>query len=257
LENPPINPFRARFDFSAGSKASWAGLHGSSLAPALLSAASAHPGQVLVLCRSSHQAAVLEKDLGLFNTGDLPVMHLPDRETLPYDPFSAHPDIAAERMAALAAAAGQANGILIVPPATLLQRLPPRSHVLGQSLDLGVGETLSIDAFRSQLLHAGYTASEQVYQAGQFAVRGSVLDLFPSGLRQPIRIDLFDEEIEAIRTFDPESQRWSDFNEGKRHVGRTLVNISTINVGIIKQNQKILSEAMNPQPTKVKRKGDK
>ena len=58
-------------------------------------------------------------------------------------------------------------------------------------------------------------------------------------------------------TFDPESQRWSDFNEGKRHVGRTLVNISTINVGVIKQNAKVLSEAMNPQPTKVKRKGDK
>jgi len=213
-----LGPLQARFD-SAGDRAqAWSGLHGSSTALALLEAARRSAELVLVVTRSNHQAHVLERDLELFNDAALPVWHFPDRETLPYDPFSAHPDIVARRLAALAGLSQAARGVLVLPAATLMQRLPPRSHVLGNSFDLAVGTRLDVTAFRSRLAQAGYLPSEQVYQSGQFAVRGSVIDLFPTGQATPLRIDLFDDEIESIRPFDPETQR----SEGQIEQFRTV-----------------------------------
>ncbi|KAA9133189.1 transcription-repair coupling factor [Marinihelvus fidelis] len=199
----------ARFDAGAGASTTWAGPHGSALALALLRAAAGHDGPVLVVTRSSHRAQYLHRDLRLLGDGSVTVRHFPDRETLPFDPFSAHPEIVSERLATLTEIAAAKQGLLLVPAATLLERLPPRTHVLGNSLDLRRGQKLAIEAFREQMLNAGYSAADQVYQTGQFAVRGSVLDLFPTGLDAPIRIDLFDDEIDSIRTFDPESQRSS------------------------------------------------
>jgi len=186
----PVSPLKA--GFSTGSS-SWAGLHGSSTALALLAAARAHDGIVLVVTRSSHQAQRLEQDIHLFSDGDLPVFHFPDHETLPYDAFSPHPDIIAERLSTLASLAQLNSGLLIVPVATLMQRLPPRNHALGRNIQLQTGQALVIDNFRRQLQQAGYSHADPVYQAGQFAVRGSVIDLFP--------------EIDSLREFDPESQR--------------------------------------------------
>jgi transcription-repair coupling factor (superfamily II helicase) len=200
------SPFQARIDSVNKHPVVWHGLHGSSLALALLTAASKGEELLVVLTRSSHQARILEQDIRLFNDGSVPVLHFPDRETLPYDPFSAHPDIDSERLAALASVAGLSKGILILPGATLMQRLSPRSHVLGSSFNFAAGQTLNITEFRSRLMQAGYTACEQVYQSGQFAVRGSVIDLYPSGSDTPLRIDLFDDEIDSIRPFDPDSQ---------------------------------------------------
>ena len=88
-----------------------------------------------------------------------------------------------------------------------MQRLPPRSHALGRNIQLRCGQRLIIDDFRQRLLKAGYSHADPVYQAGQFAVRGSVVDLYPSGAKQPLRIDLFEEEIDSLRSFDPETQR--------------------------------------------------
>jgi transcription-repair coupling factor (superfamily II helicase) len=203
----PLSPLRARFD--AGS-ATWSGLHGSSTALALLSAASAHEGIVLVITRSSHQSHVLEQDVRLFGDGKLPVLHFPDHETLPYDPFSPHPDILAERLSTLSSLAGTKRGLLFVPIATLMQRLPPRSHALGRNIQLKIGQSLVIENFRQKLQQAGYSHADPVYQAGQFAVRGSVIDLFPTGRQMPLRIDLFDEEIDSLREFDAETQRSTD-----------------------------------------------
>ncbi len=198
------SPLGARF---TGGSSAWAGLHGSSTALALLSAARAHDGIVLVVTRSSHQSHLLEQDIRLFSDGSLPVLHFPDHETLPYDPFSPHPDIIAERLSTLSSLAGLRSGLLLVPMATLMQRLPPRSHALGRNIQLKTGQPLVINDFRERLQQAGYGHSDPVYQAGQFAVRGSVIDLFPSGSKMPLRIDLFDEEIDSLREFDPETQR--------------------------------------------------
>jgi len=209
----PRSPLGARFD---NGSSSWTGLHGSSTGLALLSAAHAFDGIVLVVTRSSHQSHLLEQDVSLFSDGTLPVLHFPDHETLPYDPFSPHPDIIAERLSTLSSLAGLKNGLLLVPIATLMQRLPPRSHALGRNIQLKTGQTLVIEDFRQRLQQAGYSHADPVYQAGQFAVRGSVIDLFPSGRKLPLRIDLFDEEIDSLREFDPESQRSTaqlqDFN---------------------------------------------
>ena len=198
------SPLRARFD---SDSANWTGLNGSSAALALLSAAQAFDGIVLVVTRSSHQSHVLEQDVRLFSNGKLPVLHFPDHETLPYDPFSPHPDIISERLSTLSSLAGIKSGLLFVPVATLMQRLPPRSHALGRNIQLKTGQSLVIEDFRQRLQQAGYSHSDPVYQAGQFAVRGSVIDLFPSGRKMPLRIDLFDEEIDSLREFDPETQR--------------------------------------------------
>ncbi|MDX2419074.1 MAG: transcription-repair coupling factor [Xanthomonadales bacterium] len=198
------SPLGARF---ADGSSAWTGLHGSSTALALLSAARAHDGIVLVVTRSTHQSHLLEQDIRLFSDGSLPVLHFPDHETLPYDPFSPHPDIIAERLATLSSLAEIKSGLLLVPVSTLLQRLPPRSHALGRNIQLKTGQSLVINDFRERLQQAGYSHSDPVYQAGQFAVRGSVIDLFPSGRKTPLRIDLFDEEIDSLKEFDPETQR--------------------------------------------------
>ena len=200
----PGSPLRAHFNDGSSN---WAGLHGSSTALALLTAALEHDGIVLVVTRSSHQSHLLEQDIRLFGEGVLPVLHFPDHETLPYDPFSPHPDIVAERLSTLSMLAGMDKGLLLAPIATLMQRLPPRSHVLGQNIQLEIGQTLVIEQFRQRLQQAGYSHADPVYQAGQFAVRGSVVDLFASGSKQPLRIDLFDEEIDSLREFDSETQR--------------------------------------------------
>ncbi len=207
------SPQGARF---TGGSSDWTGLHGSSTALALLSAADAYDGIVLVVTRSSHQSHLLEQDINLFSDNSVPVLHFPDHETLPYDPFSPHPDIIAERLSTLSSLPEIKSGLLLVPMGTLMQRLPPRSHALGRNIQLKTGQTLVISEFRERLQQAGYEHSDPVYQAGQFAVRGSIIDLFPSGRKLPLRIDLFDEEIDSLKEFDPETQRsaasLTDFN---------------------------------------------
>jgi len=198
------SPFKARF---TDSLESWSGLHGSSLAVAIDAAAGAHKGLTLIVTRSSHQAHLLARDLELLSVNSLPVQLFPDHETLPYDPFSPHPDIIAERLKTLSSLASISQGIVLAPVTSLIQRLPPAEYILQRSFDLAAGQTLVIDEFRRRLESVGYDASEQVYQSGQYAIRGSVVDLYPAGSSTPYRLDLFDEEIDTIREFDPESQR--------------------------------------------------
>jgi transcription-repair coupling factor (superfamily II helicase) len=185
----------------------WTGLQGSSVALALASAARSAGRLVLVVTRSSHEAQVLARDLKLLATGSMPVLLFPDHETLPYDPYSPHPDIISERLATLAGLAQHKQGILLCSVAALSQRLPPVPYVRQCSFDLRKGQQINIGEFRESLARSGYQAAEQVYQPGQFAIRGSVIDLYPTGMEQPIRLDLFDEELESIRCFDPETQR--------------------------------------------------
>ena len=118
------NPFMARFPDAGPTAASWTGLHGSALALAIHSAATAPGGITLVAARSSHQAQVLARDIELLAVRPLPVWLFPDHETLPYDPFSPHPDIIAERLKTLAALGAARHGILLAPASSLMQRLP-------------------------------------------------------------------------------------------------------------------------------------
>lgn len=185
----------------------WGRLYGSSPALALASAAQQQTTPLLVITPSAREADQLLTELGFYLHGTgLPVMLFPDWETLPYDIFSPHQDIISQRLAALAQLPDLRHGILVIAAPTLMQRLPPSAYVLGGSFLLNVGERLDPEAMRQRLTAAGYASVSQVMEHGEFAVRGALLDIFPMGSPTPFRIDLFDNEIESIRRFDPETQ---------------------------------------------------
>ncbi|MBN8716764.1 MAG: transcription-repair coupling factor [Xanthomonadales bacterium] len=185
---------------------------GTALALAALAAAHRHPGPLLLVARDNHTAHQLEADLRTLTGGDLalPVLGFPDWETLPYDRFSPHPDITSQRLATLARLPTLTRGMVVVPAATLMQRLAPRSHVLGGRFDVRVGQRLDLGAEQRRLEAAGYRHVPQVFDPGDFAVRGGLLDVYPMGAEAPFRIELLDDEIDSIRTFDPDSQRSLD-----------------------------------------------
>jgi transcription-repair coupling factor (superfamily II helicase) len=191
----------------AGERQHWYNLIGAGQALALVSAARAHGGLLLAIVESSHAAQQLHTELEYFARGsDVRSLVLPDWETLPYDVFSPHQDIVSDRLATLYHLPRTRNGILIVPIGALLQRLPPPQYVTGTSLLMKLGDRLELEPLRTRLEQAGYRCVSEVMEHGEFAVRGSLIDLYPMGSEQPYRIDLFDDEIDSIRTFDPENQ---------------------------------------------------
>lgn len=129
----------------------------------------------------------------------------PDWETLTYDELSPHQDIISERIHLLTHMPN--DGILLISVQTLMQRVAPASWLIGQHFDLSVGDTFEVETERLRLAKAGYHAVDNVFEPGEFAIRGSVIDLFPIGQPFPVRIDLFDAEIESIRFFNPQTQR--------------------------------------------------
>jgi transcription-repair coupling factor (superfamily II helicase) len=187
----------------------WGQLYDASLALALAEAAGRHDGPVIVSVATSREADRLAAELGFFAHG-LPVLRLPDYETLPYDVFSPHPDITSERLATLAALPTLTRGLLVMAVDALLQRVPPPGYVQGHTLVMKSGDRLDLGSFRERLAAAGYASVSQVVAPGEFAIRGSLLDVYAMGSSRPYRIDLFDEVIDSIRAFDPESQRSLD-----------------------------------------------
>ena len=188
----------------------WTGLHGSGAALALAEAARQDDRPWLVIEPDSRSLERRRAELGFFVREGLPVLTLPDWEVLPWDLFSPLPDIVSERLRTLAELPGLRRGLVLVTLDTLLQRLAPSGWVAARSFDLAVGDTLALEAFRMRLIEAGYASVAQVGAPGEFAVRGSLLDVFPMGTEHPLRIDLFDDRIDAIRRFDPETQRSLD-----------------------------------------------
>ncbi len=188
----------------------WGQLYGSASSLWLAEAARRSTAPLLVIASDARQAARLADELRFFCGAKLYIEQFQDWETLPYDLFSPHPDIVSQRLRMLSALPQLTRGIVIVDLETLLQRLAPQSYIGAHAFDLTVGEALDLDRFRERLAGAGYLASSQVMAPGEFAVRGSLIDLFPMGSATPYRLDLFDDEIESIRVFDPESQRSGD-----------------------------------------------
>ncbi len=138
---------------------------------------------------------------------DLKVHLLPDWETLPYDHFSPHPDLISERLATLYQISQNTCDVIIVPAGTALLRLPSQSYLAANTFMLKKGQKLDLEALRQQCAEAGYHHVSQVMSPGEFSVRGGLVDLFPMGSGLPYRLDLFDDEIETIRTFDVDTQR--------------------------------------------------
>ncbi|MGJ0491725.1 transcription-repair coupling factor [Methylobacter sp.] len=185
----------------------WSGLTGCGDALALASAIKNENRLFVVVTPDNQTALRLEHELAFFLQNEHPILHFPDWETLPYDVFSPLPEIISERLKTLALLPQVKRGALIVSVTTLMHRLAPREHVLAHSFVVKIGDTFNLELNRIKLESVGYQCVPQVYQHAEFAVRGSIVDLFPMGSKVPFRIELFDEDIESIRTFDPESQR--------------------------------------------------
>ncbi len=200
---------------AASGKQHWGNLPGAALSLAIAEAASNAKRFTLLLTADSQSAERLQEELAFF-APELSVLHFPDWETLPYDLFSPHQDIISQRIATLYQLPELSHGVLVVPITTALHRLAPKRFLLGSSLVLDVGQKLDVEQMRLRLEAAGYRCVDTVYEHGEFAVRGALIDIFPMGSALPYRIDLFDDEIETLRTFDPENQRSIDKVESIR-----------------------------------------
>ena len=161
---------------------------------------------IVVLCADPLQAQRLAEEIKRFNP-EVKTRQLPDWETLPYDGFSPHQDLISERLKTLHALMLEEVDILTVPVTTALYRLPPPSFLAAYTFSFKKGDRVNEAALRDQLMLANYTHVTQVTAAGEFCIRGSLIDLFPMGSVVPYRIDLFDDEIDSIRSFDIDTQR--------------------------------------------------
>nr|WP_101132034.1 transcription-repair coupling factor [Neisseria meningitidis] len=186
-------------------KSRWPNLSQGSL-PLALARYLPHKQLKVVLTQDAEQALRLQTAWRFFRPHDTAVF-LPDWETLPYERFSPHQDLVSERLSALWQIKSGAADVLFVPVATAMQKLPPVPFLAGRTFWLKTGQTLDIGRLKSDLVDAGYNHVSHVVAAGEFAVRGGIVDLFPMGSEMPYRIDLFDDEIDSIKTFDTETQR--------------------------------------------------
>ena len=161
---------------------------------------------MLILTQTAQDAARLADEIAWFDPA-LSVRLFPDWETLPYDPISPHPDLVSERLSALWLASQGRVDVLVAPAATAAQYLCPPAYLNAHAFLLKEKDKLDGERLRTRLAQAGYHAVSQVLSPGEFAVRGGIIDLFPMGAALPYRLDLFDDEIESLRTFDPDTQR--------------------------------------------------
>lgn len=200
----------AELPSKSGDRRRWSNLPGAAATHAISQAALKTPGMILVISADTQSAERLQDELRFFLGDQRPILHLPDWETLTYDSFSPHQDIISERLDVLNQLAISDTGIVIIPATTLIQRIAPTQFILGSSLVLAKGQKFDITAMRRRLQGAAYRAVETVFEHGEYAVRGAIMDIFPMGSEHPYRIDLFDDEIDSLRTFDPETQRSID-----------------------------------------------
>ncbi|MCG8670355.1 MAG: transcription-repair coupling factor [Pseudomonadales bacterium] len=188
----------------------WGNAQGAGLSWAIKEAAENHQGVTLVITPDTRTALQIEEELKFFASPQQKILSFPDWETLPYDSFSPHQDIVSQRIATLYQLPTLKSGVLVVPLSTLMHRVAPKSFLTGQSLVLDCGQTFDVPETRRQLEQTGYHCVDTVFEHGEYAVRGAIFDIFPMGSSVPFRIDLFDDEIDTIRTFDPETQRSID-----------------------------------------------
>ncbi len=191
---------------SAARSVHWGGARGGAMALCLADVTRLRDGPLLVLTPNVADAEGLAAELQFFSPAGLDVLLFPDLEVLPYDSFSPHQDLIAERLRVLRRLSRGGRQILLAAAPTLLPHLPPPVFLRSRGIELRAGQRLDPAEFRRQLDDAGYQRVSQVSTHGEYAVRGSLVDLYPTGHGQPVRVDFLDNEIESIREFDPDSQ---------------------------------------------------
>jgi transcription-repair coupling factor (superfamily II helicase) len=177
----------------------------------MVAASTAPPAiSLAVVCRDGTRMAMLSRALGFF-APDIERIEFPAWDCLPYDRVSPHPDVVAQRMAALARLARAKNddrpAVVLTTVNAALQRVVPREIVATQSLSAAAGGLLPMARVTQWLELNGFTRAATVREAGDYAVRGGIVDLFAPGMDAPVRLDFFGDTLESIRRFDPETQR--------------------------------------------------
>ena len=232
----------------------WERLYGGGKALALVTAARQLDKLLVVLTADINSSQRLLAELQFYGSFDSnnQVLYLPDWETLPYDLFSPYQDITSERLATLVDLGRSQCGIAVIPITTAMNRLLPREFLLRHSLSLGIGERLELESFRKQMQKNGYRFVSQVVEHGDIAVRGSLLDIYPMGSSNPFRVDLFDEEIDSIRTFDPETQRSLEKVENIRILPASEIALDNDSIARFRKNWRAQFEG-NPNNVPVYR----
>jgi transcription-repair coupling factor (superfamily II helicase) len=186
----------------------WASLSSTAQALAIAESATNYSGISLVITATTAEASTLRRAINFFlQDSDISSRIFPDWETLPYDIFSPHQDIISDRIQILSELPTLKQSVLVLPLPSLLHQLPPTNFLASRLFNYQINETLDRDKLHSQLTKAGYQRVETVYEHGEYAFRGSIIDIFPMGEKAPFRIDLLDNDIESLRIFDPETQR--------------------------------------------------
>lgn len=204
-----LSHFTASFQVQSGHRLSLAHPHGSAdafLLAQLCSQATQLGKLSLLVCANNHDATRLLDEIGLFAPG-LRIHHLPDWETLPYDTLSAHQDLVSERLATLYQCQQGQTDVLILAATTAIQRMAPPAFLAGSTFHFKTQDKVNEQKLREQLTLAGYSHVSQVMSPGEYCIRGGIIDLFPTGSALPYRLDLFDDEVESIKTFDVDTQR--------------------------------------------------
>lgn len=181
-------------------------MHGCGLALAASHLLIQHDRPVLLIAPSVRIAEQLLQEITFLTGSNSDVALFPDWECLPYDHFSPHQEIISSRLSILSALSETKSRLIIVTLANLMQKLPPVSYINGHSFRLNIGDLLKPANFRSRLQNAAYFSVSQVVSPGEYAIRGGLIDVFPMGSNYPVRIDLFDDEIETLKYFDPLTQ---------------------------------------------------
>ncbi len=202
-----ISPFHPNLPKQHDNELHFASLPAASASLAISALASDHDRPILLLTEDVRSANRFIRELEFFRQDKtLPIYHFPDWETLPYDYFSPHQDLISERLSTLYRLPKLKRGIIIAALPTVMHRLLPQYYLESNAFVLSVGEKLDLTNTREQLITAGYSAVHQVMEHGEFALRGAIMDIYPMGSKLPYRIELFDDVVESIRSFNPENQ---------------------------------------------------
>ncbi len=184
----------------------WGSLFGSSEALALIELAESNKSVVLYIARDIAHHDEIKKALLFFNKS-IEILDFANWEVLAFDHFSPHPDIISSRIHTLSKLLSIESAIVVTTIETLSQRLCPKDFIRKYSLNLKTRQNLEIDSFTESLIRIGYRRVTTVMEPGEFAIKGALTDLYPMGATNPFRIDLFDNEIDSIRSFDSSTQR--------------------------------------------------
>lgn len=186
----------------------WTRLHGASTAIAIANASAQHEGSLIVVTPDTASAYQLQREIeSILSTSSTKVHLFPDWQTLPYDAFSPHQDVVSTRLETISLLTKNRQGIFLIPLYTAMQRIAPKAYIGQHLITFSTGDKLDITEFRRTLEDFGYLHVSQVMNHSEFSVRGSIIDLFPMGSKRPVRIDLFDDEIDEIHLFDTSNQR--------------------------------------------------